>query len=105
MFDQYCFGVLGFGVVGDNMAPLICTTNTQARVDYGIPIYATQSTDYRTSTGKNHDYIAPVPQEFDAVSFQVMYRYTNNSVHKIIKIYIIFFCRLSSLLLKIQIGY
>ncbi|CAH1970275.1 unnamed protein product [Acanthoscelides obtectus] len=47
------------------MPPLICTQNTHSHVDYGIPLLATKSTDYRTCTGTYHGYIPEIPQHFD----------------------------------------
>ncbi|KAJ8975930.1 hypothetical protein NQ317_014890, partial [Molorchus minor] len=43
----------------------ICNTNTLGHIDYGIPIVANKSTDYRTSTSLSHQYIPTIPQEFD----------------------------------------
>lgn len=50
------------------MFPLICTSNTQSHVDYGIPIVANKSTDYRTSTGTYHRFIPSTPRHYDRVS-------------------------------------
>lgn len=50
------------------MFPLICTSNTQSHVDYGIPIVANKSTDYRTSTGTYHRFIPSVSGDNDCVS-------------------------------------
>ncbi|KAG5886062.1 hypothetical protein JTB14_009510 [Gonioctena quinquepunctata] len=47
------------------MPPLICTSNTQSHVDYGIPLLASKSTDYRTCTGTYHRFIPNYPQNFD----------------------------------------
>nr|CAH7716737.1 unnamed protein product [Callosobruchus chinensis] len=47
------------------MPPLICTQNTHSHVDYGIPLLARKSTDYRTCTGTYHRYIPNIPQHFD----------------------------------------
>ncbi|KAJ8965906.1 hypothetical protein NQ314_003847 [Rhamnusium bicolor] len=47
------------------MPPLVCTQNTFSHVDYGIPIVANKSTDYRTCTGTYHRFIPNIPQEFD----------------------------------------
>ncbi|XP_030750690.1 uncharacterized protein LOC115878360 [Sitophilus oryzae] len=47
------------------MAPLICTQNSYSHIDYGTPLLALKSTDYRTSTGKNHRFIAGISQDFD----------------------------------------
>ncbi|CAG9764080.1 unnamed protein product [Ceutorhynchus assimilis] len=50
------------------MSLLMCTgTQTPSfHVDYGIPLHARRSTDYRTSTGKNHGFIPEIPQDFDS---------------------------------------
>lgn len=48
-----------------SMRPLVCTQNTHSHVDYGIPILASKSTDYRTSTGTYHRNIPNIPQHFD----------------------------------------
>lgn len=45
--------------------PLICTSNSWGHVDYGTPITARKSTDYRTSTGTYHRHIAGASEEFD----------------------------------------
>lgn len=50
------------------MTPLICTSNTYSHIDYGVPLYATKSTDYRTSTGTYNRQIPCFPQQFDCVS-------------------------------------
>lgn len=47
--------------------PFLCTSNSLGNVDYGIPIVANKSTDYRTSTGTYHRLIPNVAQEFDCV--------------------------------------
>nr|XP_023016410.1 uncharacterized protein LOC111505775 [Leptinotarsa decemlineata] len=47
------------------MAPFICTSNSQSHVDYGIPLLASKSTDYRTCTGTYHRFIPSYPQHFD----------------------------------------
>nr|CAI5832909.1 unnamed protein product [Callosobruchus analis] len=49
----------------NKMPPLICTQNTHSHVDYGIPLLASKSTDYRTCTGTYHRYIPNIPQHFD----------------------------------------
>lgn len=38
----------------------VCNTNSFCNIDYGEPIIASKSTDYRTSTGKGHRYL-PIP--------------------------------------------
>lgn len=48
--------------------PLICTTNSHYHFDYGIPIVANKSTDYRTTTGSFHDCVPSNPDDFDCVS-------------------------------------
>ncbi|XP_044746865.1 uncharacterized protein LOC123308320 [Coccinella septempunctata] len=45
--------------------PLICTTNSRYHIDYGIPLVANKSTDYRTTTGSCHDGLPPNPDDFD----------------------------------------
>ncbi|KAF7273684.1 hypothetical protein GWI33_013631 [Rhynchophorus ferrugineus] len=47
------------------MLPLICTQNSYSHIDYGTPLLASKSTDYRTSTSKNHGYIPNIAQDFD----------------------------------------
>lgn len=47
--------------------PLVCTTNSLGNIDYGIPILANKSTDYRTATTIGHRYRPSVPQEFAVV--------------------------------------
>lgn len=36
--------------------PFNLYANTHGHIDYGIPIHLTKSTDYRTSTGKYHEF-------------------------------------------------
>lgn len=48
--------------------PLKCTQNSLFHIDYGTPLLASKSTDYRSSTAKNHSFIPNIPQEFDCVS-------------------------------------
>lgn len=55
------------------MRPIICTSNTFGHIDYGVPLYVSKSTDYRTSTGTYHRQIPCVPQYFDCVSKQLNY--------------------------------
>lgn len=47
---------------------MICTSNTYGHIDYGVPLYASKSTDYRTSTGTYHRQIPCAPEQFDCVS-------------------------------------
>lgn len=49
------------------MNTLMCTSNSLGDIDYGIPVVANKSTDYRTSTGTYHRLRTHVPQEFDCV--------------------------------------
>ncbi|XP_017770114.1 PREDICTED: uncharacterized protein LOC108557912 [Nicrophorus vespilloides] len=45
---------------------LVCNTTSYNHTDYNKPISVHKSTDYRTSSGTNHRFIAPYPQDFDA---------------------------------------
>ncbi|KAH1006766.1 hypothetical protein HUJ05_007470 [Dendroctonus ponderosae] len=47
------------------MTPYACTQNSVFHIDYGVPLLASKSTDYRTSSRKNHDFIPSLPQDFD----------------------------------------
>lgn len=49
------------------MQTLVCTSNSLGNIDYGIPIIANKSTDYRTSTGAYHRLRTEIPDEFDCV--------------------------------------
>ena len=53
------------------MPPLVCTQNSLFHIDFGVPIVANKSSDYRTSTGKNCRYIPSIAQYFDCVSMIV----------------------------------
>lgn len=47
--------------------PLVCTANSLGNIDYGIPIIANKSTDYRTATTIGVRFLPSAPQEFDVV--------------------------------------
>lgn len=48
--------------------PLICTTNSLGTIDYGVPIVANKSTDYRTASRIGHRHLPNIPQDFNTVS-------------------------------------
>ncbi|KAK9886697.1 hypothetical protein WA026_017614 [Henosepilachna vigintioctopunctata] len=45
--------------------PLRCNINSRYHIDYGVPIVANKSTDYRTTTKISHDFVPENPDDFD----------------------------------------
>ncbi|KAL3288097.1 hypothetical protein HHI36_002547 [Cryptolaemus montrouzieri] len=60
--------------------PLVCTRNSLHHIDYGVPIVANKSTDYRTTTSSFHGHVPENPDDFDCrvkVHMRNDWRYTD----------------------------